>query len=297
MGGNAFPRLDLRRIQRDQIVPTVKFVVDVLSYPGFTFEYAMDNLMGSAGKQPDSGDLDFAMNNKPARFVGEPDLPLFNLRDFARRCREVLPNEQMSTKTLNGGQFQTAWPISGDSTYGFVQVDFLSGDTEWLKFSHWSPGKDNSPWKGVFISTMFGVLAKRLKDFEAFVDNDHEQPRLARVGWHFDLERGLHRKWKMQKRVGQGVAEVSPDEVETRFPACPRLPRLGFLTNPSDVLSVLFETPTSLSEVDTFEKVVHKLRVRYPEEFEDIKARFLEALQRSAARNEYTLDEMGRSFR
>jgi hypothetical protein len=296
MGGNAFPRLDLRRVQRDQLVPTVEFLVNKLSYPGFTFEYAMDNLMGSAGKQADSGDLDFALNNLPARFVGQPDLPVFSLKDFSRRCREVLPNEQMSTKTLNGGQIQTAWPLCGDPANGYAQCDFLSGDPEWLKFSHWSPGKDHSPWKGVFISTMYGVLAKRLKDFEAFVDDDPEGVRLVRVGWHFDLERGLHRKWKMQKRVGQGVAEVSPDEVETRFPDCPRLPRLGYLTNPTVVLSVLFESHTEHSEVDTFEKVVLKLRSRFPDEFEDLKTRFLEALMRSAARNEYTLEQMEDAF-
>jgi len=293
MGGNAFPRLDLRRVRRDQLLPTVQHVVEVLNYPGFTLEYALDNLMGSAGKQADSGDLDFAMNNMAPRFVGQPDLPVFSLRDFARRCREVLPNEQMSTKTLNGGQFQSAWPLCGDPANGYVQVDFLSGDPEWLKFSHWSPGKDFSPWKGVFVSTMYGVLAKRLKDFEAF---DSNGDRVARVGFHFDLEKGLHRKWKMQKRVGQGVADATPDEVETRFPDCPRLPRLGYLTNPTVVLSVLFESQTEHRDVDTFEKVVHKLRQRFPEEFEDLKDRFLEALQRSAARNEYTVEEMASAF-
>ncbi len=293
MGGNAFPRLDLRRVRRDQLLPTVQFVVETLNYPGFTLEYALDNLMGSAGKQDDSGDLDFAMNNMAPRFVGQADLPLFNLRDFARRCREVLPNEQMSTKTMNGGQFQSAWPLCGDPTNGYVQVDFLSGDPEWLKFSHWSPGKDHSPWKGVFVSTMYGVLAKRLKDFEAFDENGE---RVARVGFHFDLEKGLHRKWKMQKRKGQGVAEATPDEVETRFPDCPRLPRLGYLTNPTVVLSTLFESQTEHQDVDTFEKVVHKLRTRFPEEFEDLRDRFLEALLRSAARNEYTVEEMASAF-
>lgn len=296
MGGNAFPRLDLRRVRRDQLVPTVEYLVKTLDYPGFTFEYAMDNLMGSAGKQADSGDLDFAMNNAPARFVGQPDLPVFNLRAFARRGREVLPNEQMSTKTLNGGQFQTAWPLCGDPANGYVQCDFLSGDPEWLKFSHWSPGKDYSPWKGVFVSTMYGVLAKRLKDFEAFVDDDPNGERLARVGWHFDLEKGLHRKWKMQKRVGQGVAEASPDDLETRFPDCPRLPRLGYLTNPTVVLSVLFQQHTTHDQVDTFEKVVQRLRECFPEEFDDLKERFLEALLRSAAKNEYTVEEMESAF-
>lgn len=296
MGGNAFPNLPLRRIKREEIKPTLDFVVDQLDFHGFTTDYVLDNLMGSAGKQADSGDLDIAVNTKRACFVGEPDLPVFDLRALAAKARTVLPQTNLSTKTLNGGQFQSAWPILGDSKNGFVQVDFIAGDPEWLKFSHWSPGKDSSPWKGVFISTLYGVLAKRLKDFEKFVDDDPTKERLARVGWHFDLELGLHRKWKMQKRVGQGLSDMGADAVETRFADCPRLPRLGYLTNPSVVLSVLFEQPTQHSDVDTFEKAVLRVKQTWPDEFKDLTDRIVEALTRSAARNEYTVEEMYSAF-
>jgi hypothetical protein len=261
-----------------------------MAFPGFDVDYAMNSLMGSVGKQDESGDLDFVLNTKPARFVGEAELPLFRLRAFAARMREVLPQTQMSTKTLNGGQFQSAWPMAGDPSLGFAQCDFIEGDPEWMKFSHFSPGKDNSQWKGVFISTMYGVLAKSLKDFEAFVDNDPTKERLARVGWHFDLEKGLHRKWKMQRRVGQGISEVDPDWVETRFPDCPRLPRLGYLTNPQVVLDILFGEPMKFSDVDTFEKVVARLKHR--PDWEDFKVRFMEALARSGAKYDYTVAEM-----
>jgi hypothetical protein len=296
MGGNAFPNLPLRRIKREEIKPTLEFVVDQLGVQNFDLAYVSDNLMGSAGKQSDSGDLDIAVNRHQARFVGQPSLPVFDLRALAARSRELLPQGNLSTKTLNGGQFQSAWPILGDSRNGFVQIDFIAGDPEWLKFSHWSPGKDVSPWKGVFISTLYGVLAKRLKDFEKFVDNDPTKERLARVGWHFDLELGLHRKWKMQKRVGQGLSDMGADALETRFADCPRLPRLGYLTNPSVVLSVLFEQPTQHSDVDTFEKAVQRIKATWPDEFKDLADRIVEALTRSAARNEYTVEEMYSAF-
>jgi hypothetical protein len=170
MGGNAFPHVQVVRVKREDVFPTVQYVVDTLRLEGFTYEYATRHLMGSAGKQADSGDLDFAMNNRPARFVGEEDLPVFKLRDVAARCREVLPEGHVATKTLKGGQFQTAFPVAGDPTKGYAQVDFVAGEPKWLMFTHYSPGQDVSPFKGVTISTLFGVLAKMRKDFEMYED-------------------------------------------------------------------------------------------------------------------------------
>lgn len=288
MGGNAFPHLSLVRVKREDVFPTVQHVVNTLALPGFDFKYACDNLMGSAGKQEDSGDLDFAMNDRKARFVGEPDLPVFDLREVAERCREVLPAGQVTTKGLKGGQFQTAWPVAGDVSKGFVQVDFVAGDPEWLKFSHWSPGKDFSPWKGVMVSTMLGVLAKMRKDFEAF---DEDGERYTRVGLHYDLELGLHRKWKLRLRKGQGLSEVDADTFETKVGG-PRFARLGHVTNPRVVLRLLFGTDVLPFEVDTFERLVALVKQLMPDRFDEAKERFLEAFSRSAGKNDYSVEEV-----
>ena len=256
--------------------------------PGFDMAYAMDNMMGSAGKQDDSGDLDFALNNKAAQFFGEPDLPVFNLRAFAERAREVLPPGHVQTKTLKGGQFQTAFPVAGDPSKGYVQVDFVAGDPEWLKFSHFSPGKDNSPYKGVTMSTMLGVLAKMHKDFEVM---DQAGERVARVGLRFDLEKGLYRQWKMRKREGHGMSAVTADEFETAVATSPRFVRLNHVTEPSEVLRLLFGTPVTPAEVNTFEKLVAKVRAVMPDRFEEARERFLEAFSRSAGKNDYSVAE------
>lgn len=291
MGGNAFPHLSLVRVKREHVFPTVQHVVNRLALPGFTYDYACKNLMGSAGKQDDSGDLDFAMNDRKARFVGESDLPVFDLREVAARCREVLPSTQVTTKGLKGGQFQTAWPVAGDVSKGFVQVDFVSGDPEWLKFSHWSPGKDFSPWKGVMVSTMLGVLAKMRKDFEAF---DEDGERYARVGLHYDLELGLHRKWKLRLRKGQGLSEVDADVFETKVGG-PRYGRLGYVTDPHDVLRMLFGEDVLTQEVATFEKLLVMVKMTMPDRFDEAKERFLEAFSRSAGKNDYSVEEVSQS--
>jgi len=287
MGGNAFPNLNMVRVKREHVAPTVKYVVDNLAMPGFDFAYAMDNMMGSAGKQADSGDLDFALNNAPARLVGQPDLPVFNLRAFAEKARAFLPDGHVNTKTLKGGQFQTAFPVSGLVSLGYVQVDFVAGNPEWLKFSHFSPGKDHSPYKGVLLSTMLGVLAKMRKDFE-LLEGD---VRVARVGLRFDLEKGLYRQWKLQKREGHGMSTVTADEFETAVKS-PRFARLGSVTTPEEVLRLLFGAPVLQEEVNTFEKLVAKVHELMPDRFEEAKERFLEAALRSAAKNEYTLEEL-----
>lgn len=75
MGGNAFKKLELQRVHRDDVPATVNHVVNTLDCPGFTHEYATQSLMGSTGKKETSGDIDFCMNTHKARFVGEESYP------------------------------------------------------------------------------------------------------------------------------------------------------------------------------------------------------------------------------
>jgi hypothetical protein len=276
MGGNAFPKLGLSRIQRDQIKPTIIRIVGCLSIPGFDVDYALDNLMGSAGKQDTSGDLDFAINNKSAHLVGQPNLPVFDIRKFAARCREVLPNTHINTKPMNSGQFNTAWPIVGSE--GLIQADFITGDPEWLKFSHWSPGLDYSPNRGVMISTLFGVLTKMNLDFLK-IENDEI---LARVCGRYDIEKGFYRKWEIRSKSGN-LAVVSPDEFETKIPDAPRFSRLGYICHPEVVLRILFQKSITVSQVDTFEKAWLLAKERYQERIQELEDRFVETSMRSTA--------------
>lgn len=288
MGGNAFPRLPMVRVERQHVRPTVEFLTQQLAIPQLTPAYVMHNLMGSAGKQSSSGDLDIALNSRAARFYGEPEVPVFDLRALATRCREVLPEGHWQGRHLNGGQLQTAWPIAGDERLGLIQVDFISGDAEWLKFSHWSPGKDVSPHKGVMISTMLGVLAKVNKDYEQWVG----EQRVARIGWHFDLERGLHRKWRMQLRPHHGLTDVDADWFETHNPLAPRVPRMGYVTDPPTVLGILFRTPTVPEDTVTFEQVVRRVALCYGSHSTEIFDRYIESFVRSAGRRDLTEEQV-----
>ena len=287
MGGNAFPNVETIRIKCEDVLPTVKYVVDALQIEHFTYDYATSNMMGSAGKQADSGDIDFALNNYQSRLIGEPDLPVFQLRDFAARAREILPEGHVHTKTMRGGQIQTAFPICGDPSRGWVQVDFISGKPEWLLFSHFSPGAFVSPYKGVMISTMLGVLAKMRKDFEVLVGVQ----RVARIGLRYDLEKGVYRSWQYTRRPGHGMTTGSADEFETAF-ECPWFSRLHSVTDPEYVLELLFGFPVKPHEVNTFEKMVVAIKKYMPDRFQEAKERFLVSSKTSSAANSIDLEQL-----
>ena len=275
MGGNAFTNVDLTRIKREDIDSTLEFVASNLKIPGLTFSYLKENLMGSAGKQADSGDLDIAIDREN-----------FVLGEISNACRAFLGDKFVKYGGLKGGQLNSAWPIRGDATNGYIQVDFIIGNTDWLKFSHRSPG-EASAYRGVYISTMLGVLAKMCKDYESFDPESGE--RIARVGLRFDLEKGLKRQWQMQRRKGQGISKVDPDFWETHFNPPeggmpPRFTRLGFVDEPEAVLQLLLPG-VGVDETDTFEKLWAQVsnHPKWADRLDEAKERFMDAVNRSSA--------------
>lgn len=275
MGGNAFPHLNLTRIKKQDISATTHFIVDTLQLNGFTYDYAMSALMGSSGKRETSGDLDYCMNTHTARFVGEPNLPVFDKYQVLDRIRTVLTSDFVNSKTFKMGNLMTAWPIAGDPSNGYIQVDFVFGKFETLQFTHYSPNQDESEFKGVFLSQAMGVLAKMKKDWEAHDPQTGE--RVARVGLHLSLELGLFRKWEVRKRPGMGASKCDPDEFETRFADAPRFTRLGYVESPQEIVRMLFGPNVQVEDINTFEKFVEVLRNQMPERYGEFWERFLES--------------------
>lgn len=286
MGGRAFPNLDLVRIKREHIQPTIEQVVDTLQYPQFTLDYALNHMMGSAGKQADSGDLDFALHDVPAKFYGERSVH-FNIKHFAQHCETKLPSGRIITKTLPGGQFQTAWPVVGGE--GLVQVDFIAGDVDWLLFTHFSPGLEASAYKGVMISTLFAVMAKMVDSF-AFQDGNGNT--VAKVEWNYDLEQGVYRRWSYLREGDTYFKTMNPDLLESKFKDFPRFSRTGYLTDPLEVLDLLYGKPVDRGQVDSFEKAVGLAQELRPQFFPELKDRLISALLRSNAKHDFTREQL-----
>jgi len=306
-GGNAFKNPDIdnliRRINRDEIKPTLKNIANDLKIPGIDYNYLLTHLMGSTLKGPTSGDIDIAVNAEQYYVPFAPKLviafPKSVLNNIAAIVRQKLGAEYVVTDGLPGGQINVAWPILGNITNGLVQVDFIHGDAEWLKFSHHSPGKDVSPYKGVWISTLMGLLAKLRKDFEAY---NAAGERVARCGLQYDLEQGLHRVWEI--RLKQGTSKVDPDVWETQLGKMidtgmvvninkvPRFSRIGYIKTPEVVIEMLLGKKYNLSDIDTFEKLWGIVKNKYPDKIDEIKDRLAEALLRSGLKNEMSKDEI-----
>ena len=286
MGGNAFKKLELVRVHRDDVLATVNHVVDTLDYPGFTREYAARCLMGSTGKKETSGDIDFCLNTHQARFVGEEELPVFDKHDFTNHLYDVMPgtanhpkggryNLRINTSTLKMGNLMSAWPVAGDPDKGLVQVDFVFGKMDLLQFTHYSPSDTESEFKGVFLMQGFGILAKMQKYFEATDPVNGE--RMGRVGLHLSLEQGLFCSWESRRRVGMGCSKTTADEFETRFAECPRYPRIGYVDDPDAIMAMLFKDDTKFEDVNTFEKLVEHVRTKMPDRYGEFWERFMES--------------------
>lgn len=273
MGGNAFKSLELVRVRREDVLATVNHVVDTLDYPELTREYAARCLMGSTGKKATSGDIDFCLNTHRARFVGEEDLPVFDKHDVLHRVREVLPQEQVNSKTFKMGNLMMAWPVAGDPGKGYVQVDFVFGKLDLLQFTHYSPSDTESEFKGVFLMQGFGIIAKMQKYFEKRDPITDE--RMGRVGLHLSLELGLFCSWESRRRVGMGCSKTTADEFETRFAECPRYPRIGYIDSPDAIMAMLFKDGTKFEDVNTFEKLVEHVRTKMPDRYEEFYERFM----------------------
>lgn len=280
MGGNAFKELSLQRIKRENINFTLKYVADNLP---ISFDYMVENLLGSAGKQADSGDLDIALDDETYSKQ--------TLRDIAEIVRQRSGNGYVNTKTLKGGQIQTVWAIVGQG--GLVQVDFILGNTDWLKFTHYSPGKDRSPYKGVFVSQCLGVIAKMKRDW-VYPENAEMDDRNWEVSWAYNLERGLRRRWRCRKQPDQNLSEVTPDWFETHCPVVPpRFIRTGYIEDPYEAVRILLGEGVLPVNIETFEDLWNVLTLTKSKEYmEQLTPRFHQSFLRSGGKRDYTLEEL-----
>jgi len=287
MGGNAFKTFELSRIRREDISATVQHVVDTVALDDFTYEYAMSSLMGSTGKKPDSGDIDFAMNTYESKLVGETVRPLFDKHEFMEHLYNVIPgtaknskggtfNPRINTQTLKMGNLMTAWPIAGDEANGLIQVDFVFGNFELLQFTHYSPSSEESEFKGVFVSQSIGILAKMLHKYYDSYDPDNGE-RTGRVGLHLSLEEGLYCGWESRRRKGMGCSKTTADEFETRFPDAPRISRIGHITNPDAIVQLILGDGVTHDQVNTFEKIVDYVRIKLPDRYGEFWERFMQS--------------------
>lgn len=111
-----------------------------------------NNVLGSVGKKEFSGDIDVAIQ------VDADKIPeLVKKIEACPLIMDIAKSSVIMTKVKIVGydeSKQTTKPRTG-----FVQVDFMPGDPEWMKTYYHSPSDKESKYKGVFRNLMIATIA------------------------------------------------------------------------------------------------------------------------------------------
>jgi hypothetical protein len=203
--------------------------------------------VGSTGKAETSGDIDVAVDvnkytpmrvhDKISRNIGE-DYAVFN------------------TGTKVGSY---AIPIGANYR---VQVDLMFVENvEWAKFSYFSAG-DKSKYKGAVRTILLSAVAAALEEpgVDAFHYVDGEL--IVRVGRAMDLTKGMKRVFQMRphKKYGEGYVKalqhVDPEEIRQMHPDLEFDDNDIVVSDPLEVVQILFGPGTRPANVDTAEEVL-----------------------------------------
>lgn len=150
-GGNIFKgsqgELLTGRINQADVTPTVKWLEGITGLP------LQDNMLGTTGKAPTSGDLDLGVDENK---ISKDEL-VAKLSQWAQSQKQ--DPKQWVRKSGISVHFKT--PIGGDVKKGFVQTDFMFGEPEWQKFSL-QGGMTGSEYKGMDRHILLASIAKAL---------------------------------------------------------------------------------------------------------------------------------------
>ena len=166
-----------------------------------------NNALGSVGKREFSGDIDVALK------IATDDLPTFIKK--LENSPQILGVEKSSiimtkVKISNFDKSKT----DGRPRTGYVQVDFMPGDPDWLKTYYHSPHEKDSKYKGVYRNLMIASIAGQYKvvnSAETIEDGRAE----ASERFMFSPRDGLVRvrRTPVPKKTGEGFTKKNSNKI------------------------------------------------------------------------------------
>jgi len=115
-----------------------------------------NNTLGSVGKREFSGDIDVALD------IETDKIPEFVKRlEKSNQILDIAKSSVIMTK-VKIANFDENKETNANRT-GYVQVDFMPGDPDWLKTYYHSPNEKDSQYKGVYRNIMIGSIASTYK--------------------------------------------------------------------------------------------------------------------------------------
>lgn len=154
-GGNIFKSPQghplTKKIKKTDIVPTLKLLEPALGIP------LVKNLLGSAGKKPESGDIDISVDPEK---ISKDEL-IHKLKQWVQHVHQMDGSDWVKK---SGISVHFKMPIRNDPSKGYVQMDFMfhqggESETDWMKFSMYSAG-DSSAYTGADRNLLMSSLAK-----------------------------------------------------------------------------------------------------------------------------------------
>ena len=142
-GGNVFKDEKgtalTKRINLADVKPTVTYLESLTGLP------LLDNMLGSTGKKPTSGDLDLAVDAKK------------HTKDEVYN-KLIAKGVDQKDLAKSGDSVHYKCPINGDPMNGYVQVDLMFGDPKWQQFA--LNASSESEFKGVHRAILLASIAK-----------------------------------------------------------------------------------------------------------------------------------------
>lgn len=165
-----------------------------------------NNVLGSVGKKEFSGDIDVALQ------IDTEKLP-----EFVERLKkspvvlDIAKSSVIMTKVKIVGydpEKQTA-----KERTGFVQVDFMPGDPDWMKTYYHSPREDESKYKGVFRNLMLASIAGVFDRTDSEETTEDGRP-LKSQRWMFSPTEGLIKveRTPVPKKSGEGYTKQNKNK-------------------------------------------------------------------------------------
>lgn len=244
----ALAHLGTKRIDRNDINPTIKFVSELVGIPRNEL-----HPLGSVGKIADSGDIDLGL-----------DINRYHHQHIDRVIKSHGYEGYYDSNRKVGSY---AIPIKGDKENGLVQVDFMfTPNPEWAKFSYFSPG-EGSRYKGavrtVLLTAVAAVLNEPGTDHFQYLENGDLS---VRVGRSLDLPSGLKRVFQYRPKnvVGDGyqkqMKSISPEDFKKMHPDVQVKDGKMIIDDPEKVVKTLFGKGVTPNDVESAEQVMHLIK-------------------------------------
>ena len=166
-----------------------------------------NNALGSVGKREFSGDIDVALQ------IDADKIPEFVERlKKSSQIMDIAKSSVIMTKVKIMDFDETK--EDGRPRTGYVQVDFMPGDPDWLKTYYHSPNEKDSQYKGVYRNLMIASIAGNL-DIENSEETIEDGRPLQSKRFMFSPRDGLVRVLRrpVPKKTGDGYTKKNNNKI------------------------------------------------------------------------------------